>query len=269
MHSAPRPARPPLPRHPGASPPTAVRAYRWALAEGVGRTVRRFRGVWAELPDAAWRRWLWTVILGLVACSLTMFVVTTLGERLERAGALAWDERWLRWILAHSPLSVATAIWAETPGNGVFMIPVVLASALLAVWLARPLYALSILASYFLLDVVVGVGWFTWNRARPDLVLGGVLSPGLHAFPSGHVAQVVSAYGFLMFLWIRSSRSAAERTLAVLLLVAVAAVVGLARLVLGAHWPSDMVAGAAAGAAWLAVVVTALRRAEAVLPERG
>ena len=243
--------------------------HRWALVEGASRTLRQARSAWAELPRAAWHRWLWTVTAGLALCAPAMWLVATLGERWARAGALAWDERWLRWILAHSPLSIATAIWVETPGNGVFMIPVMLAAALLAVWLSRPLAALSILASYFMLDLVVGLGWLTWSRARPDLVLGGALSPGLHAFPSGHLAQIVSAYGFLVFLWMRASRSVIERTLAVLLLLGGAGTVGLARLVLGAHWPSDLIAGAVTGAVWLAVTITALLRAEAMLPGTG
>lgn len=180
----------------------------------------------------------------------------------------AWDEQRLGWILERSPLNVAQAIWVETPGNGVFMIPVVLAAALLALWLARPLVALSLLASYFMLDLVVGVGWLTWNRARPDVVLGGVLAPGFHAFPSGHMAQMISAYGFMTFLWTRGSRSPVERTLAVAVLLTASAVVGLARLVLGTHWPSDLIAGAVTGAAWLGVVIAALRRGEARLPRR-
>ena len=236
------------------------------MVRGAYRTVDRFRGDWSQLPRAAWRHWLWTLTWGLLGGGLGMFGLSLLGRRLQQEGKLAWDADLLRWTLDVSPLAFNTAIWAETPGNGVFMIPVMLCSALLAVWLRRPLVALSILASYFMLDLVVGVGWLTWARERPEVVLDGAASPGLHAFPSGHVAQVISAYGFLVYLWMRTSNSAAERLLAVLLLMGATAVISLARLVLGAHWPSDMAAGALVGCFWLAVTVTALRRAEAMLP---
>ena len=254
------PAAPSAPRH--LSPPW----NRWAMVRGAYRTVGRFRADWSRLPRDAWQRWLWTVTWGLLGGGLGMFALSLFMRRLDRMGELAWERDALRWTLEASPLAFNTAIWAETPGNGVFMIPVMLCAALLAVWLHRPLVALSILASYFMLDLIVGVGWLTWARERPELVLGGAASPGLHAFPSGHVAQVISAYGFLIYLWMRTSDSAAERLLAVLLLMGATAVISLARLVLGAHWPSDMAAGALVGGFWLTVTITALRRAEAMLP---
>ena len=40
------------------------------------------------------------------------------------------------------------------------------------------------------------------------LIGDGIAAPGLHSFPSGHAALCVAVYGFLAYLWIRSSRSA-------------------------------------------------------------
>lgn len=207
--------------------------HRWLLGEGVHRVADRLRAEWGALPQAAWRRWSWRLTWGLLLCGAAMWGATTLAKRWQGAGLHAWDEHWLRRILAGSPMQVSASVWAETPGNGVFLIPLMLAAAIVALWLHRPLVAGSFLASYFMLDLVVWVGWLAWNRARPDLVLGGALAPGLHAFPSGHLSQVVSAYGFLVFLWMRASRSWGERALAALLLLAVTAIVALARLVLG------------------------------------
>jgi membrane-associated phospholipid phosphatase len=44
--------------------------------------------------------------------------------------------------------------------------------------------------------------------------------------------------------------------------VLLTAIVGLGRIRLGAHWPSDVVAGAVVGGFWLWMLVRALRKGE-------
>ncbi|HEX8693467.1 MAG TPA: phosphatase PAP2 family protein [Longimicrobium sp.] len=232
------------------------------LIAGVRRTARRFREDWRALPDAARRRFLWTLAIGLGVSAGVMLGLCFVTRGLEEEGRLAWEGVLLRRLDRSDAMSFSTALWAESPGNSVFMIPVVLAAALVCVWLRRPLRALAVLAAFFMLDLVVLLGWLAWSRARPVAVAGGIASPGFHSFPSGHVAQIVAAYGFFVYLWLRASRSFWEQTLAVALFLGVLGSVALARLRLGSHWPSDILAGAAVGALWLAVVTAALRRAE-------
>lgn len=76
---------------------------------------------------------------------------------------------------------------------------------------------------------------------------------------SGHVAQTVAFYGLLAWLWCARSRSALERLLAGALFVALVVATAAARLRLGAHWPSDLVAGAVVGGLWLVACCVALR----------
>ncbi len=259
-HTLPRTAPEPAP--PLASEPPLPRDG-WLLARAAGGSFRRFRESWSDLPRPTRERWAWTVTAGLALGLAFATSLALTAQHLAPRGLQAWDEALLRRILDGSPLPFSTAIWAESPGNGVFMIPVALAAAAVTAWHRLPLRALSILAAYFLLDLQVGAAWLLWERARPTLVLDGAAAPGLHAFPSGHVSQIVSLYGFLVYLWARETRSRAERAFAVLCFTAVLGVVALSRLSLGAHWPSDVLAGAVIGAAWLALLVAALRRAEA------
>ncbi|HEU4560803.1 MAG TPA: phosphatase PAP2 family protein [Longimicrobium sp.] len=239
------------------------RSSRWLLVHGARQTFHRFRDDLRAQPDRARRRLAWTVTGGFAIALAVMFALVLLVRRMDESGRLAWEAPLVGRVDQWQWFSFSTALWAETPGNSVFMIPVILAAALLTAWVRRPLRALAVLASFFMLDLVVLAGWLAWNRPRPDVVAGGIGSPGLHSFPSGHVAQMVAAYGLFTWMWIRASRSAAERVFAALLLTVGVVLVALARLRLGSHWPTDLVAGLIIGGLWLAVIIVALRRAEA------
>jgi undecaprenyl-diphosphatase len=87
------------------------------------------------------------------------------------------------------------------------------------------------------------------DRPRPNSHFPG--------FPSGHVTAITA---FAVVCFYLAEREGASRTLRVALLTglaAIAALVGLARLNLHAHWPSDLVGGlllgtvCASAAAWL------------------
>lgn len=94
----------------------------------------------------------------------------------------------------------------------------------------------------------------TYERARPvfpDPLQAVIPGPG---FPSGHILSAVLFYGLLAYLFIpwlptRFARAAAWVLTALLLLV-----MGFSRVYLGDHYPTDVVAGMAVGAAWGALI---------------
>jgi membrane-associated phospholipid phosphatase len=84
-------------------------------------------------------------------------------------------------------------------------------------------------------------------------------APPTSSFPSGHVAAATVLYGCWAVLAWQRAGSAVPRRLLTLLAVVVPVAVGLARMYRGMHYLSDVLAGAALGAAWLAVSVRAVR----------
>ncbi|MGH3071285.1 MAG: phosphatase PAP2 family protein [Gaiellaceae bacterium] len=83
-------------------------------------------------------------------------------------------------------------------------------------------------------------------RARPPASSSFVDAAG-HAFPSAHAASSVALYGLLAYLLLRRIDGPARTVTAVLTLAGVG-VIGLTRVYLGAHYPSDVVAGWLVGA---------------------
>jgi undecaprenyl-diphosphatase len=88
-----------------------------------------------------------------------------------------------------------------------------------------------------------------FDRARPDLVPHEVMVTNA-SFPSGHAFGAAMTYLTMAALLSRLIRQPVARVLLMFLAVGVAVAVGVCRVALGVHWPSDVLAGWAAGAAW-------------------
>ncbi len=232
------------------------------MARGANEAWHRFRRDAAALPRAAWVRWLRTLLIGFLATTGLALALVWAGKQLVGLGMQAWDRALLLEISRRDWLSFQQAIWVETWGSSAFLLPVMSFAALVALFAHRPMRAASIVAAYALHDPIVLTAWKFWDRARPDLIAGGIAAPALHSYPSGHMVNVVATFGFFVVLWMRSSRSRIEQAFALLLLTALSAAVGYARLRMGTHWPSDIIAGTLIGVAWLATVAAALDRAE-------
>lgn len=100
-----------------------------------------------------------------------------------------------------------------------------------------------------------------YDRPRPDVV-EHLVSTHTASFPSGHATMSAVVYLTLASLIVRLVERAAVRVYVLCIAVLLTALVGLSRVYLGVHWPSDVAAGWALGAAWASfcwLVVTGLR----------
>lgn len=133
-------------------------------------------------------------------------------------------------------------------GVGVLMLITFAAAALLALQGQRR-------TALFVLGAVLGgmaVSFLLkdlFDRPRPDLVphLAEVYTS---SFPSGHSMMSALTYLTLAGLLARHQRRRRVKLFLVGVAAFLALLVGASRIYLGVHWPTDVVAGWTAGAAW-------------------
>ena len=75
------------------------------------------------------------------------------------------------------------------------------------------------------------------------------------SFPSGHVMHYINFYGLLIYLLATNWRSGRIRNALITVCTILIACIGPSRVYLGAHWPSDVMAGYIYGGLWFSAVM--------------
>ncbi|MEQ8927290.1 MAG: phosphatase PAP2 family protein [Fulvivirga sp.] len=122
---------------------------------------------------------------------------------------------------------------------------------------AHSIEAFIILVSGFLINLALK---FYYGRLRPDESLQLIaLREGSLSFPSGHSMTAMAFYGFLIYLVWQYTRTKIKQVVFISTLTFLILLIGFSRVYLGAHFPSDVLAGFTAGLIWLLVCISILR----------
>ncbi len=204
-------------------------------------------------------RWAETVLL-VALCLYAVLAVLA-----HRYAYFAWD------------LSLARSIQSiSLPGFKTVMISVSLLGNDWIPWTMVVLTGLGLIKAGLRVEGVIcmagpGLGWvvnqllkLSIGRPRPSNVLVNVAGVfHFESFPSGHVVFFVEFFGFLLFLAIVLLNRGWLRSAALIVPALLIALVGLSRVYLGAHWPSDVVGAYLAGIIGLILMIEVYRRIKA------
>ncbi len=194
--------------------------------------------------------WL-AVGLGLSAGVMWAFFGIT--EEVLEGDTQSFDESVLLWIDAHHPS------WVDAPmrfftsiGYYRVVAPLLAVAVAFFIWrgwrLSAVLLAASTLGGMFLTTILKAI----FQRERPDLIATGY-DAGFFSFPSGHATMAVGFYGALTLILAYRTRGFL-RWLIAALGVATVLLIGLSRMYLGVHYPTDILAGYLAAPLWLVFV---------------
>lgn len=137
-------------------------------------------------------------------------------------------------------------------GSGTILTSVVVAVAgLLLVqrlWLTAALVLVATLGG----SIIAGQAKYWVSRPRPELVDHLVQVTGL-SFPSGHATNSAIIYLTLAGLVAQVTPHRVVRRYVLALALVLVGAIGMSRVYLGVHWPSDVLAGWCAGTGWAAL----------------
>jgi undecaprenyl-diphosphatase len=134
-------------------------------------------------------------------------------------------------------------------GGFTILTGVTLVSFGFAMFAGRPRLALLGLVSVIAGSALMHLLKDGYDRPRPALVEHGTLVTNA-SFPSGHSTMATMVYLTLGILLARTEVKKRVRVFIVTISVIIVILVGVSRVYLGVHWPTDIAAGWALGGAW-------------------
>jgi undecaprenyl-diphosphatase len=227
---------------------------------------QRFRD-WTGLTIAA----LIAVAAGIVALAATVVGFSGITEDVwQHNGLASSDPARLQWFVDHRPDALVSAarIGSELGGPIALAVFALVAAGVLWMRGRRLLVAVAPGIAFVLSGVAVAVGKSIVDRSRPPVPLH--LVPESDAsFPSGHATESTALFVTLaLVVAVFVLRRPIARAATVLGAGLLSFVVGASRVVLGVHWPSDVLAGWVLGAGTALAVTLVASLVAHVAPTR-
>lgn len=200
------------------------------------------------------------LILALVVLGLTVWAFAELADEVLDGDTVRFDETVLYALReAGDPLDPLGPPWFEEMmrdvtalGSMFFIVFITLIAIgfllLCGQYAGALLMAVSVVGGTVLSQGLKDV----FVRSRPDIVAHG-METFTASFPSGHATLSAVTYLTIGALLMRLRADRAEKVYIMLVAIFLTVAVGVSRLYLGVHWPTDVVAGWTLGAGWALV----------------
>lgn len=189
--------------------------------------------------------WSWIAVAGLTVAAGVVGFLGVSEDVVRHNGLSSSDRRRLQFVVEHrSAWLDRAAEMASKLGSAPFLTVAAVIVAAVLYRLGKPvLVAVAPGLALGAAGLIAEVWKVTVGRARPDAAFQ-LVSETAPSFPSGHSTDSAAFYlavGIVVALFVVKRPWA--RITSVVAAQMVAALIGASRLVLGVHWPSDVIAG--------------------------
>lgn len=209
------------------------------------------------------------LIVGLAAAAGAVIGFAKLAESVVEGDTLWIDRRILLWTDSIAdPWLNAAALELTSLGSPVVVATLVLVAGAF-LWLTqRRAHALLLWVGAAGGVVLSQVLKLAFERPRPRVFEWRVHHVGSYSFPSGHATTSMIIYAMLAYVILELDPPAPVKRLTVALAAVIIALVGLSRVYLGVHYPTDILAGYAVGFVWATLCAFNLRVIDYVRGQR-
>ncbi len=208
-----------------------------------------------RLSNPRLRLLLFAISLAAASATLSLALLTLLDWTLEAPSVLRFDLTVQQAIHAHASEPL-TAVMLALTWIGAIKIFALSLLCILGFLIASQrkrtagFLSLSMLGAFLLNETLK----LHFHRARPK-VPWSIGDEHTFSFPSGHSLFSVVLYGSLAYLALGHARTTRRRYAIVLPAMLLPLGIGISRIYLGMHYPTDVLAGYTVGLLWLAAVI--------------
>jgi membrane-associated phospholipid phosphatase len=202
--------------------------------------------------------------LSLAGGFATMTIFTSLGAELLRKliGPLitaSFDVPAVRYAAAHRVAGLTSVMKAMTTvGNDLCLWMAVLIGGAILAWLTRSWRPLLLLALVMLGAVSVNhLIKLAVARTRPASLFWAIPASDW-SFPSGHATESAAVYRPLAYIFAGTQSRLGIKSMGYAIGIAAPLLIGISRVYLGVHWPTDVIVGWALGGMGSAIVVASI-----------
>jgi undecaprenyl-diphosphatase len=195
-----------------------------------------------------------TLLVGLLLAVGALFFFSWLAEEVFEGDTIRFDEGVRAFINQHaSPALTSLMRFITLFGSTIFILAVGICVVLYFIRIkwrhAALLFTITIAGAL----VLNGTLKLLFHRARPEPFFG-IVPPASYSFPSGHALYSLCFYGTLAVLTGTHLQSLAARLAIRVAAVSLILLIGISRIYLGVHYPSDVLAGYMAAFIWVMAV---------------
>lgn len=196
-------------------------------------------------------------IVGLTSCLLILFVLAKLAEEVLEREAFAFDTNFLLWLHQFANPNLDNLMLFITNLGNPSTVVVVASVTLLLLWWRRYREEAKVFVLACLGALILNTGLkLFFSKPRPEL-WHRLISETSFSFPSGHALGSIVLYGFIAYE-LATHYPHFVKVIYSLTVILIAAI-GISRLYLGVHWPTDIIAGYGVGFLWLMICITMLK----------